>query len=65
MENEAIMALWDVVKPQLPNDCFRVAAPQSDEESNLGSISDSVSETSDEVELSETSAPQLLEVNLP
>ena len=43
---------------QLPNDCFRVAAPRADDESSLGSISDSVSETSHEVELSESSSSE-------
>ena len=57
MDDEAI-ALWDAVKTQLPNDCFRVAAPRADDESSLGSISDSVSETSHEVELSESSSSE-------
>ena len=59
MDDEAI-ALWDAVKPQLPNDCFRVAAPRAEDESSLGSISDSVSvsETSHEVELSGSSSSE-------
>ena len=35
MDDEAI-ALWDAVTTQLPNDCFRVAAPRADDESQSG-----------------------------